>query len=156
MPHTLRVPVSLALGTLLLAVGGCSGKQDADRPATYAVTGTVTQNGKPIEGAMVKFELTNGSRSAVGKTDANGVYTLTTFDPNAGALAGSYRVSILKYETPPPPPATSPAEYVPPEMQPKPIPPKNLLPAKYADGKTSGLTATVTESGENKFDFNLQ
>jgi hypothetical protein len=33
--------------------------------------------------------------------------------------------------------------------------PKSLLPEKYADGKTSGLTATVGESGENKFDFSL-
>jgi hypothetical protein len=121
----------------------------------------VTQGGKPVEGAIVKFELADGSRSATGKTDANGSYTLTTFSANDGALPGDYKVSILKYEARPAASAadSSPATYVPPEAakngQP-PAPPKNLLPAKYADPKTSGLKATVTSGRENRFDFTVQ
>jgi hypothetical protein len=37
----------------------------------------------------------------------------------------------------------------------EPAAPKNLLPEKYADQKTSGLTATVKE-GDNSFDFPLE
>lgn len=158
MTRALHGLVALVLGVSLVTAG-CSGQQGADRPATYAVTGIVTHNGKPVEGAMVKFELADGSRSAVGKTDASGKYTLTTFGSDDGALPGSYKVSIVQYETPPITPAKSEAEYVPPEMLPasaKPAPPRNLLPSKYADVKSSNLTATVTENGENKFDFNLQ
>lgn len=148
----------LALGLLLLAAG-CGQFDDPNRPATYPVTGTITHNGKPVEGAMVRFELADGSRSAIGKTDANGKYVLTTFSANDGALPGQYRVSILKYETPPRTPSSkSEAEYVPPEaagLAQQATIPKNLLPAKYADVKTSGLAATVSESGENRFDFSL-
>lgn len=148
----------LALGLLLLAAG-CKQFDDPNRPTTYPVTGTVTHNGKPAEGAMVRFELADGSRSAIGKTDANGKFTLTTFSASDGALAGQYRVAILKYETLSPTPSSkSEEEYVPPEaagfVQQETIP-KNLLPSKYADVKTSGLTATVGEKGENRFDFSL-
>jgi hypothetical protein len=34
--------------------------------------------------------------------------------------------------------------------------PKNLLPAKYANAENSGLRATVSESDENKRDFELK
>ncbi|MEN6493775.1 MAG: carboxypeptidase-like regulatory domain-containing protein [Thermoguttaceae bacterium] len=160
MRGTPWILASLVLGAALSTIG-CGQAKDPNRPDTYPVTGTVTHGGKPVEGAIVKFELADGSRSATGKTDASGKYALTTFGANDGALPGSYKVSILKYEAPPAPAATgdSMANYVPPEVTKngqQPPPPKNLLPTKYADAKTSGLTATVKSDGENKCDFTLQ
>ena len=66
---------------------------------------------------------------------------------------------VFKYPTPPPPTgsASSEEEYVPPEEsgQAAAAPaPKNLLPEKYANENTSGLSFTV-EPKSNTFDIQL-
>ena len=148
------------LSSLLLGLLAGCGQARSDRPATYPVTGTVRHAGAPVEGATVNFQLVDGSRSAIGITGADGTYALTTFTADDGALPGEYRVSVMKLESPPPPTAVSDDDenYVPPEMrkEPPPQPPKNLLPKKYADVQTSGLTAVVEEGGENRFDLDLE
>ena len=77
----------------MLVVLGCSGHPD--RPETYPVSGTVLLNGKPLEGADVAFyPKTTGpaSKSAGGRTDAQGLFSLQTYfsptDNPEGALAG--------------------------------------------------------------------
>ena len=147
------VMVGLVLGL------GCS-QQGGDRPATFAVTGTVTQGGNPVDGATVTFVPTGSGQSAVGTTDGSGKYTLTTFVSGDGAATGQYGVKIVKYEVEGNEGVgdIDGDDYVPPAEVDGDQPvsePKNLLPAKYADAKTSGLTATVGESG-NKFDFSLE
>lgn len=159
----------LAAAALLgvIAAQGCSPSATGDRPGTVPVTGTVTQAGKPLAGATVNFVASGGSGSAVGVTGADGTYKLTTFESGDGAMPGQYKVTIVKYDAPPaaegsssslPPDPTTTGEYVPPEAgssEPA-AGPKNLLPAKYADPEQSGLTATVTESGENRHDFQIE
>ena len=121
---------------------------------------------RPVAQATVTFIGVDGKRVAAGLTDANGKYTLTTFQKGDGAVPGEYRVKVEKFERAAGPSSTSasetkgPAEdknYVPPpEMAPgatAPLP-KNLLPAKYADPNTLGLTATVKE-GPNEFNFTV-
>ena len=154
-----RFPAVLVLG-LVLGLG-CAPQGGADRPATCPVTGTVTHNGQVVEGATVNFQLVDGARSAVGLTDVGGKYSLMTFEPGDGAVAGEYKVKIVKYEGAAATGA-SPDEigddYVPPEEatgEQEPSGPRNLLPAKYADADSSGLTATVAE-GDNSFDFKLE
>lgn len=136
---------------------GCAGQQGGDRPKTVPVTGTVTHNGQPVEGATVAFQGAGGSQGAIGVTDAGGKYKLTTFQSGDGAVPGEYRVKIVKYkvETTQAADENSP-DYVPPVEGEEAAPPENLLPANYADPTTSGLTATVTESGNNNFDFPLE
>jgi len=136
---------------------GC-GQQGADRPKTVPVTGTVTHGGAPVEGATVAFQSASGARGAVGVTDAGGKYTLTTFESGDGAVPGAYQVKIFKYKV-----ASSEAvvdedseDYVSPTEDEGEAEAENLLPAKYADPTTSGLTATVTEGGDNTFDFPLE
>jgi hypothetical protein len=150
---------AVVLGSLLAL--GC--QQGADRPATYPVTGTVTHNGEAVEGATVSFQLADGSQSAVGVTDATGAYKLTTFEADDGAVAGEYKVAITKYEGGAGGPETD-------DMMSEEYheamagggaaeeasEPENVLPPKYADANKSGLTATVSESGENNFDFTLE
>ena len=156
---------------LLLMVGialcvGCP--QGVDHPPTHPVTGTVTYNGDPVEGANVTFVATGGGQGAAGVTDASGKYTLTTFASGDGAVAGKYGVKIFKFEVDaadagggaagePEEPGGLPDPGVGitggPEGAPDPGP-KNLLPEKYNDPGTSGLDATVVE-GPNTFDFPL-
>ncbi|MGL6195075.1 MAG: carboxypeptidase-like regulatory domain-containing protein [Thermoguttaceae bacterium] len=71
-------------------------------PALIPVSGKVTLNGEPLEGANVSFSpkhIGNGD-AAVGVTDANGLYKLQIMDPKAkvggGTTKGEYTVTIRK------------------------------------------------------------
>jgi len=72
------------------------------------VTGKVTLDGQPVEGASVTFtQKSNPSIMSIGKTDANGVYSVVTFKGGdkaiKGANPGEYVVSIVKKEEDGPP-----------------------------------------------------
>lgn len=143
----------LALLALVAAVG-CG----PSKPETHPVTGTVLYKGAPVEGATVTFSSASGEGSAVGRTDAQGKYSLTTFERNDGALVGEYKVRVLKYDTPPAPAAPaggSDEDYVPPPLEERaPPPPKNLLPEIYSSTTRTPLSFTV-EPGENVYDITI-
>jgi len=158
--------------TMGIALGlGCP-QQGAEGPATYAVTGTVTQGGQAVEGATVTFVPTSGGKSASGITDASGKYTLTTSKAGDGAVPGQYGVKIVKYEAaetqasagggggPEGAEGTGPempADYGGAAESPEEEAPANLLPPQYESPDTSGLKATVTDDpGKNVFDFELE
>jgi len=72
------------------------------------VTGKVTLDGQPVEGAAVTFtQKDNRSIMALGTTDAKGEYSLITFRGGdkaiKGANPGEYVVSIVKREEDGPP-----------------------------------------------------
>ena len=158
----------LVLVALTLTVG-CS-VEDSSHPKTYPVSGTVKFNGSAVEGATITFQLTEGKENAIGSTDKSGKYTLSTFKPNDGAVAGQYKVSITKYDVEPiktsalPPGQIAsgdlPADYAAPAINvgggKGSTGPKNSLPAKYANADSSALRALVETAGENKFDFDLK
>lgn len=150
----------------LIAMVGCSG---SDAPTTYKVSGTVTEGGKPVEGALVTFLPSEGQKVAIGSTNAAGEFKLSTFAPSDGAQPGSFKVTVTKFETPPtgsapplPPGVLAGGEITESYAPPKPNEGagtaktnKNLLPAKYASEATSGLVATVAENNNNTFNFEL-
>lgn len=72
-------------------------------PALVSVTGTVVQDGKPLEGAAVMF-LPDGSskdaRPAEDTTGPEGTYKLLT-GGRFGAVPGKYRVTVTKAPTVP-------------------------------------------------------
>ncbi len=90
----------------LVCLAGCSGS--GGFPKTYPVTGTVKLNGKPIDGAMVTFQMENGKENAIGTTDKNGEFSLSMFRPGDGAVPGKYKVSIKKEDAAPPPTNVAP------------------------------------------------
>lgn len=152
-----RLRVWIAAAAVVSAlVLGCGGEGASKGPKTYPVTGTITQGGKPVEGATVMFLMADGKKSASGLTDRDGRYSLSTAKPGDGALPGQYKVSVVKYEVATASPATSDKEYVPPKEGETAPAAKSLLPSKYENPQTSGLTAEVKASGENKFDFTLE
>lgn len=152
----------LVLSTFALT--GCGG--GADRPAMVPVSGTVNYNGSPVEGATVTFAAGTSARSSTGVTDSSGKFRLTTFDTNDGAPAGEYTVTIAKFEAEAGidmSAGSSPEKMK--EMMDQQrammsgaapvIAPKAKLPAKYADGKTSGEKRKVVAGDTNDFTFTL-
>lgn len=133
---------------LFAALFGCH--RAVSGPATVEVSGTVTLDGSPIEGANVVFYPGSGgddSRLASqAVTDAQGRFRLSTHVGGgkfkSGIVPGQYLVGISKLDTA--------------AIKTTSAPPKNLLPKKYADPKTSLLKADVAAGRENDFQFALK
>lgn len=137
---------------------GCSSGEETNRELTYPVSGMVTLDDTPLAGATVTFRPTvKGGRGAVAITDETGSYQLMTYETADGAAAGDYIVSVVKQEHTPGDPSYTDSDSdnygqdPPPGAEAKTV---DLVPTKYANGKTSGLTATV-EEGENLFPLEL-
>jgi predicted small lipoprotein YifL len=164
----------IVLSCLTLVIAGCGEK----KPATFPVTGTVTLDGKAVEGAQITFVGEPPEKSAATVTKADGSYEMATFDAGDGALPGSYKIMVTKYPSDPggpspygnpPVESTAPVEQSaeaiseaygkaysgPPKKGAPPKAPANELPMKYASTVTSGLTFTVEEK-PNKFDIQLK
>jgi hypothetical protein len=74
---------------------GCGG----DTPPLGLVTGTVTLDGKPVEGAAIQFEpVSSGLPTAFGRTDAAGKYELWYSRGNKGASLGEAIVRIQAFQ----------------------------------------------------------
>ncbi len=105
------------------------------------VSGVVTLDGKPVEGASVSFTPASGDGlgGSYGKTDAQGRYTLRTVATDKpGAAAGTHKVTISLSKSD----AKSPDGAV-----------TDLIPAKY--NSKSDLTFDVPATGTDKADFPL-
>lgn len=92
--------IVVVIGLLLAA--GCGG------PGMARVTGKVTWKGNPVKEAAVTFEPVPRDASdrepgkpATGFTDENGVYSLSTFRAEDGAILGKHTVSIVLDDTNP-------------------------------------------------------
>jgi len=153
---------------VVVAVVGCG--DSGGLPRRYPVSGTVTYNGKPLERGNINFAPDDAKGRAAGGTISNGRYSLTTQDPDDGALPGKYRVSVVAKET-----DTSKVDLklkpgggtlseqeknamaaaYPQKFAAKAAAvAKNLIPAKYSSPETSGLTYEVKEQS-NTADFPL-
>lgn len=150
----------VALGCLAFSMFlvGCG----ADLPATVPVTGTVTLDGNPIEGASVNFLSVEGNITASGVTDASGKFTVKTIVGDQmvdGAVVGKHQVAVVKTES------DGIAVTDPKEMMAKmasnpaitsDYKPKAIIPTQYNNPTMSQLTADVTEAGPNDFTFPLK
>ena len=109
--------VFLPLLLISILLAGCSGGP-AGMPPLFPCSITVTQEGVPLEGAVVR--MVNLSDEAIGMawtpiatTDANGVARMMTNAQYDGVAAGKYRIVVEKFESEPsrlgpPPPVDSP------------------------------------------------
>lgn len=89
-----RIYVVAAVLFAAMLPAGCS---SAYTPVP--VSGVVTLDGKPVEAATVTFYRTDGDgegRLAVGRTNANGEFEMTTMHPGDGVLPGDYVVAVTK------------------------------------------------------------
>lgn len=116
----------LGIATCIAICSGCSD----GRPTRVKVSGTVLIDGQPLTKGIVQL-VPNGTRPAAGKIDAQGRFTLTSYDGGDGVVLGTHRVLIAAKE------AVSESQV------------KWLAPPKYADLKNSGLTIEITEPTED-------
>ncbi len=132
---------ALGAGMAMAGLWGCG----PSRPKTVPVTGTVTYRNAAVDGAKVMFMAPNAP-PATGTTDAQGKFTLTTFENGDGAAEGSYKVSITKrQEVPDPKQPDSPYKLT-----------KDLLPVRYSNPTQTDLTAEVKAGQPNDFKFELR
>jgi hypothetical protein len=77
---------------LAVLAGGCG------RGGSVPVTGTVTLDGKPLDGATVVFSPEKGTAGTggTGLTDTNGKYAIANQDGKRGLPPGRYRVMVSK------------------------------------------------------------
>jgi uncharacterized protein DUF6795 len=149
----------LACVALVVGLAGCGTTSDI---GAASVSGTVTYNGSPVEGATVSFVPTDDAgKMAAGTTDAQGKFTLTTVQAGDGAVPGAYQVAVSKIEGGAAAGETQTEEEAYAQAFPGSSPEKapevkDLLPAKYKDASKSGLTATVESGGGNDFPFELK
>lgn len=123
--RTLRATLVVAC---LIGLSGCG-----RRPALAPVSGRVTLDGKPLEFGSVMIQPAAGP-AARGTIQADGSFTVGTFTPGDGAIVGPATVRVACYE----------------QQRPGGPPPqgelalgKSLIPEKYTQFETSGITATV-------------
>lgn len=127
---------------------------------TVPVSGKVLVDGQPMEGVVVVFNPDDPEgRAASGTTDANGEYKLTTETNGDGALPGSYKIQVTKYEggQPDVPDTTGMTEeeamdamYAARDKAGDEPPAKNLIADRFGNSAGSGLNYQVTESGPNE------
>jgi len=81
-----------------LAVLCCScGHEEMQRKPCFPVSGTVNYKGRPAGGVLVGFYPVDKSDRAIpssGTTEADGSFTLSTYDTDDGAPEGDYKVTI--------------------------------------------------------------
>jgi hypothetical protein len=165
----------VSLGVALPVVAAILGCGDSSGLAKrYPVSGTVTYQGKPLERGTISFVPADGKGRAAGGTITEGRYSLTTQDPDDGAIPGKYKVGILakeadpskvdlKIKKPPGKGAVTEAEkkamaiVFPQKVAARAAAAaKNLIPTKYNSPETSGLTVEVKEQSNTSVDFELK
>lgn len=133
----------LTAGALIVAVAGCGGNKG---PVLYAVAGSVRINGQPAKDVNVMFTPVSPipglnellSPSAV--TAEDGSFRLMSFKPGDGAPAGDYQVTIN----------------YPMNRFNKHLSGIDRLKGKFANPKTSGLTAKVEPKSNSLPTFEIK
>ena len=75
---------------------GCGGGGAKGGKPVFPASGTVTMFGGPLADATVAFAPQTGQPTAVGRTDKEGNFTLTTYEFGDGAAEGRFSVVISK------------------------------------------------------------
>lgn len=145
----------LAVLVLLAASIGCG---RSDRPTLGKVSGTVTYQGQPVKSGTLVFEVA-GARPANAKIMDGKITEATTFEPNDGVPVGSARIAVFAAESsaasgPAASPASDPGAYQVPTANYMDVGAKRLIPNRYNDPATSGLTWDIKQ-GENTVTLQL-
>ena len=120
---------------------------------TYPVRGRVLLDDQPVAKAAVTFMPVDGKgRPAIGFTDSDGAFRLTTFKQDDGAPRGDYIVVVSRTDAVPPPPEAEPGDTKSVNDHYKGLkakrPKSPPLPAMYANAAQSTLRVTVPADGE--------
>ena len=138
--------MSFLIGTMLmLGIVGC-GSTNQITP----VSGKITYKGAPCDGALVVFHPLAGERlndpKPVATTSPDGVYRLTLFAENDGAIPGEYGVTIVWNALEREPKMSLSGEG---------SAGSDRLKGKYGNPVSPKLKAKVESGKANQFDFDL-
>lgn len=137
MPRFRHLPL-LLIAVVAVFCSSC-GKADNRKP-TFVVSGKVLDGTKPLANVAVVFHpVGEDGPKPRGKTDAEGMFSLTTYDTADGAPAGEYRVTLELWL------AGRPDEG-----------PSNRLPAKLAKPESSAIQTTVSTGRNELTPFNVK
>jgi hypothetical protein len=124
-----------AVALLLMTCTGCGGSSG---PPLYPAEGTLLVDAKPAAGAIVfLYAADAGQRKAArphGTVGPDGTFRLSTFLPDDGVAAGTYRVAVFW---------TKPGEQGGDDGI-------DLLPMEYSNPDTSGIPPVVIQEGDNQ------
>ena len=136
---------------LFLTLTGCHGD---GRSPTGSVEGTVTVDGQPLDEGTIIFE-SPGKRPASGEIRAGKIVNVMTYVAGDGVPTGSQKVAINATV------ATSsisvpdnPGQVMPVDANYMGVG-ESLIPAKYNNPETSGLTAEI-KPGKNSLQFDVK
>jgi hypothetical protein len=149
----------VGMTALLVTVAACSGPR-----TPVPVSGTVTLDGKPVEGATVTFLVLGDDkegRPATGQTDKTGTFHLKTGNED-GARPGEYKVVVSKNDLADPnlkmpdfpdtPEGRNQREhFLWKHFGDNRSPYRNVLPDRYGDLKATPLTCKVPGDGPVHF-----
>jgi hypothetical protein len=142
----MNLPIRLAVAAVTAAIclTGCGG-QPGSKLKLVKVTGTVKLDGKPLPQGTISFVGNDATAvNAAAELDASGRYSLSTQQKGDGVPAGSYKVRIESWASPPKMVATGVE------------PGKSAIPERYATIESSELTAKVEDNSKAQvIDFNL-
>lgn len=111
----------------LLTLTACLGCGDG-LPRRVPISGTVLLDGEPLPLGSVSFT-PEGMRPSSSKIDAEGRFDLQFMDGGKGAVLGLHRIRVAAFDN-------SSGRRV------------SLVPKRYTDFRTSGLTFEVSESND--------
>ena len=126
------------------------------------VEGRVTLDGSPVAGASVTFVPSAGGRPGGAITDESGRFVIWEAGMKQGLTQGNYKVSVFKViwkavKTVPLPEPGPPPGHGSPRTVEQPLGEREIeryvVPQRYADPDTSGLTVAVTAEAK---DLNLE
>lgn len=142
----------MARGWLVLAAVALIGCGDGG-PRLVKAGGVVKYKDAPLAGADVVFVPEDGGLPSIGRTDEQGRFALMT-SGRPGAPIGAYKVSVTAVRQKR---AVSPAEAVSMTSEQIAANHETLIPVKYNNLISSGLTATVDKNpAANEVTFELQ
>lgn len=148
---------------LVLVLSGCSNEDEWTRkqPATVTAEGVLTLDGKPVDFASITLlPIEPGTHAATSLTDKSGRFAMQAFPSKPGAVPGEYKVRVgktievgaeaIKVDL------GEDAAHAVAQDGGANVSWKNVLPDKYADPATSGLTIVVPPDGTTSLKIELK
>jgi hypothetical protein len=131
---------------LLVAACGCG--SNAGLPGMVPIRGEVIYKSKPLtegEGTVVYLPTGGGDmRQATGSLQGDGTFELMTMQPGDGAMKGKYTIVVYCYK--PHPSATLSREEYDKQLRAGKLDRGSVIPEKYSNPATSGLSDVVDDS----------
>ena len=142
----------LLLSPMPFAMAGCG---SSDRPETAEIVGIVMLNGVPLSSGTIIFEPTNG-RPARGRITDGQIVDVITYKADDGATVGLHKIAISSIAQKPENTALSAHPGDTQDIDDGYMGTgQSLIPERYNDPETSGLTAEIEPGQENVLVFDL-